>query len=338
MNNYFGGKKILLIGGTGTIGTEILRKLLRCDVQTVRVFSRDEHKQFNLQLAYDDARLRFLIGDVRDYERVYRAAEGIDIIFNLAALKHVPACEYNPYEAVKTNVLGTQNVIQAAGAQKVSRVVLTSSDKAVSPTNAMGATKLLAERLISSASFSKGSVQTIFCAVRFGNVMGSRGSVIPLFKQQILHERKITLTSPDMTRFMMTGQEAAELTMQAAFQARYGEIFVLKMPILKMGDLAHVVIAETCKKYGLDSGAIHIDPVGPRPGEKMYEELMSAEEAEVAFELEKMYLIAPQSHYESYAFGAERLSPAPKKTYASTGGTALSRDEICDILTAQQLL
>ena len=338
MNEYYQGKRVLLVGGTGTVGTAILKKLLNYDLKALRVFSRDEHKQFNLQSDYSDKRLRFLLGDVRDYERVLRASEDIDIIFNLAALKHVPACEYNPYEAVKTNVLGTQNVIQAAVAQNVERVVLTSSDKAVSPTNAMGATKLLAERLISSATFSQGSSKTMFCAVRFGNIMGSRGSVIPLFKKQILNDRRITLTDPNMTRFMMTCDEAAELTMQAAFNACFGEVFVLKMPVVRMADLADVVIRDVCTKHSLSPDKISIDTIGLRPGEKKYEELMTVEESEFAFDIGKMYLISPQRYYEKYLEMRDSYVQAPRKVYSSETDATLTKDEIRKILCTQQLI
>ncbi|MDR1060727.1 MAG: polysaccharide biosynthesis protein [Clostridiales bacterium] len=338
MDKFFRGKKILIIGGTGTIGTAILEKLLGFDVQAIRIFSRDEHKQFNLQEEHSDRRLRFLLGDVRDYERVCRASEDIDVIFNLAALKHVPACEYNPYEAVKTNVLGAQNVIQAAIAQNVGHVVLSSSDKSVSPTNAMGATKLLAERLILSASNSKGPARTKFCAVRFGNVMGSRGSVIPLFKRQILKSMAITLTNPDMTRFMMSSPDAASLTMDAVRNTRSGEVFVLKMPVVKMSDLAEAVIGETCRKYALDPKGVAIREVGLRPGEKMYEELMTAEEAELAFDLGSMYMIAPQNLYSAYASGSDAPAPAQGRSYSSETEAPLAKEKIREAIAALDLV
>ena len=339
MKQYFQGKKILLAGGTGTIGSAILAKLVNYDIDTIRIFSRDEHKQFFMQTDYkNDKRLRFLLGDVRDYNRVYRAAEDIDIIFHLAAFKHVPACEYNPFEAVKTNVLGTQNIIQASVAQKVRHVVITSSDKAVSPTNAMGATKLLAERLVSSAAYSQGSAETSYCAVRFGNVMGSRGSVIPLFKKQILSKQRITLTDPNMTRFMMTSEEAAALTMEAAFTAKHGEIFVLKMPVIKMGDLAEVVIEETCQKEQLDPKKIKVEVIGLRPGEKMYEEMMTVEESDTAFELEKMYAISSQTFYAKTLKSNPDWIPAAKKGYSSESDTLLTKKEIRDMLLTQHLI
>ena len=338
VNGFFKNKKILLIGGTGSIGTVIMQKLLNYDVNTIRVFSRDEHKQFDMKNQFYDSRLRFLLGDVRDYDRVLRATEGIDVVFNLAALKHVPACEYDPFEAVKTNVIGTQNVIMAAITQNVSNVIITSSDKAVSPTNAMGATKLLAERLVSSAHFSHGSKSTAFCAVRFGNVMGSRGSVIPLFKQQILHHRTVDVTDPSMTRFMMTCDEAAEFTLQAAYMAKYGEIFVLKMPSLKVGDLAEVVIELTCEKYGLDKNEIIRNGIGLRTGEKKYEELMTVEEAEFAYELDKMYMITHQYYYDRYKEADPRIKAAPREVYSSKDTVLLTREEIRDIIIANNLI
>jgi len=338
MKQFFHNKKVLLIGGTGTIGTAILQRLLECDVRTVRVFSRDEHKQFDMQNQYKDKRLRFLLGDVRDYDRVLRAAEGIDVIFNLAALKHVPACEYDPYEAVMTNVFGTQNVIRAAVTQNAGHVVLTSSDKAVSPTNAMGATKLLAERLISTAYFSHGSKKTAFCAVRFGNVLGSRGSVVPLFRRQILTDYRITVTDPSMTRFMMTCDEAADLTIQAASHAKYGEIFVLKMPVLKIGDLSEAVIEMVCDEYGISKDNVGIDTIGSRPGEKPYEELMTYEESEFAFDLDRMYMVSHQYYYNRYLKDDPHLRKAPNKVYSSKDSELMTKEQIKSIIKSKDLI
>jgi FlaA1/EpsC-like NDP-sugar epimerase len=293
----FKDKKILVIGGTGSIGGKITKELLKQNPEVIRVYSRDEYKQFIMQQemsGYD--KLRFLVGDVRDYDRLERALQDIDIVFHTGAMKHVPACEYNPFEAVKTNVIGTQNVINAAIECNVKRVVFTSSDKAVSPPNAMGATKLLAEKLISAANYTKGSAKTIFSAVRFGNVMGSRGSVINLFKDQIKSKGKITVTDPDMTRFMMTLSEAANLTMKAVLNSKGGEVFVLKMPVIRLGDLAEIVIEETCKKIGVDPSSISTEIIGLRPGEKMYEELMTLSETYSAYDIGDMYSITSPLH------------------------------------------
>jgi UDP-N-acetylglucosamine 4,6-dehydratase len=205
-------------------------------------------------------------------------------------MKHVPSCEYNPFEAVQTNVMGTQNVIQAALIQNVKKVLFTSTDKAISPTNTYGATKLTAERLISASQYQKGPKDTVFSSVRFGNVMGSRGSVIPLFKQQILERRVITVTDLEMVRYMMTPIQAITLMLKACDLAQGGEVFVLKMPIIKLSDLVEVLIEEVTKKYGLNY-TTDVKVVGLRPGEKMYEELMSADEVRIAIENEDMYMI-----------------------------------------------
>jgi FlaA1/EpsC-like NDP-sugar epimerase len=202
----------------------------------------------------------------------------------------------------------------------------------------MGATKLLAERLISSAYYSQGAQKTTFCAVRFGNVMGSRGSVIPLFREQILNSRKVTITDPSMTRFMMSCGEAANLTMHAASIAKYGEIFVLKMPTLRVGDLADSVINLTCEKYDLNKSNVSTDVIGLRPGEKMYEELMTEEEAEFAFDLEKTYMIPPHNFYERYIEAAPHIIKAPKRIYSSKDSAPLTRDKIELLLRSQKLI
>jgi len=287
-------KKILITGGTGTIGYSLTKRLLQENPAVIRIFSRDEYKQFNMSMDFqnDSQRLRFLIGDVRDEKRLQRAMEDIDYVFHLAAMKHVPACEYNPFEAVQSNVIGTQNVIQAALYSNVSRVLFTSSDKAVSPANTYGATKLMAERLISAASYQKGPKPTVFASVRFGNVMGSRGSVIPLFKKQILEQNKITVTDLGMTRYMMTPYQAISLMLEANEQAVGGEVFVLKMPIVRLSDLAEIMVEEIPRRYKISS-PIAVEEVGLRPGEKMDEQLMTMDEEIKVEESEYMYVIPP---------------------------------------------
>lgn len=336
--DFFEDKTILIVGGTGSIGRKMTEILIQYNPKVIRIFSRDEYKQFIMEdeLSQYKSKLRFLIGDVRDFERLMKASKGADIIFHLAAMKHVPACEYNPYEAVKTNVIGTQNVVDVAIANKVSHVVLTSSDKAISPTNAMGATKLLAERLISAANFSKGTAKTIFSAVRFGNVMGSRGSVIPLFKKQILEKRKIKITDSNMTRFMMTITQAAKLTIEACVTSKGGEVFVLKMPVLKLGDLAEAVIEEVCSVYNLDKSSITMENMGLRPGEKMYEELMTEEEGSIAYELPNMYAVMPifDSKEEAYKSYKKVLS----KEYSSDNAKIISKQEIHKIIKDNKLI
>jgi len=288
----FENKNILVIGGTGTIGQALVNKLISCNPKVIRILSRDEFKQYQMQQKLGDCKnIRFLLGDVREKDRVYKAMHNIDIVFDMAALKHVPACEYNPFEAVKTNVLGTQNVIECAIESKVKKVIYASSDKAVSPTNTMGATKLLAERLIASADYWKGGNTPVFAAVRFGNVIGSRGSVVPLWEEQILNKKEITITDPNMTRFMISIDAAVELTLKACEVAKGGEIFVLKMPVIRLGDLAEAVIEMVCGRYGIEPCEVRKKTIGLRPGEKMYEELMTEDESQYVMEYEDMYAV-----------------------------------------------
>lgn len=291
-NNLYFNKKILIIGGTGTIGKQLLMELLKYEPEVVRIFSRDEYKQFELQQEMGNrSNIRYLIGDVRDQQRLLMAMEDIDFVFHLAAMKHVPACEYNPFEAVKTNVIGTQNVIQAALDAGVKRVLFTSTDKAIAPTNAYGATKLTAERLISAANYQKGPKNTIFSSVRFGNVMGSRGSVIPLFKKQIIEKGYVTVTNKEMLRYMMTPKQAISLMIKANAIAYGGEVFVLKMPVIRLQDLVEIIVEEMENQYS--SNRVDIKEIGLRPGEKMYEELMTEDEGRIALETEEMYIIRP---------------------------------------------
>lgn len=292
MRDFFYNKKVLIIGGTGTIGQSILKSILADGPEVVRVLSRDEHKQFELQQEWKEyTNIRYLIGDVRDYERLRRAMQDIDYVFHCAAMKHVPSCEYNPFEAVQTNILGTQNVIQASIDCKVAKTVFTSTDKAIAPTNTYGASKLMAERLISAAQYYGSAGKTIFSAVRFGNVMGSRGSVIPLFQKQIQEQSRITVTQKDMSRFMMTLKQATDLTIASLMQAQGGEVFVLKMPVIRIQDLAECVIEEVCHRMNRPISSVSIDEIGLRPGEKMYEELMTLEESVHAMDLGEMFVI-----------------------------------------------
>ncbi|WP_029421616.1 polysaccharide biosynthesis protein [Alicyclobacillus macrosporangiidus] len=320
---FFRGKRILLIGGTGTVGRGLLRALLRFEPRVIRVFSRDEFKQFELQTEYaNHSNIRYLLGDVRDTSRLIRAMEDIDVVFHMAALKHVPACEYNPFEAVQTNIIGTQNVITAAMAAGVGKVIVTSTDKAISPTNTYGATKLVVERLVAAAEHAKGSASTVFSAVRFGNVMGSRGSVIPLIKRQLLERRPVTVTDPGMTRFMMTLTQAVELTLRAAVWSHGGELFILKMPVLRLGDLVEVVRDEVSRKYGVPRG--EVETIGLRPGEKRYEELMTEDESRQAVELDHMFVIPPPHAHWHYADAA----PAAVGTYRSNDIPPIDREQI----------
>lgn len=321
------GKKILVTGGTGTIGEHLVKRLLTENPKVIRIFSRDEYKQYNMQinLSEDKDKLRFLIGDVRDYQRLTRAMEDIDYVFHLAAMKHVPFCEYNPFEAVQTNVIGTQNVIQAAIQNGVKKVLFTSTDKAISPTNTYGATKLTAERLISAAEYQKGPKSTIFSAVRFGNVMGSRGSVIPFFVKQILEQKYVTVTDINMVRYMMTPEQAIALMLKANEMAGGGEVFVLKMPVVKLSDLIDVVIEVTKNKYGI-STEIDIKEIGLRPGEKMFEELMTIDEHRLALETPEMYII-PSVFTEHKRQYANAVLAGQKNTYTQISETDIISKE-----------
>ncbi|MCB2288861.1 SDR family NAD(P)-dependent oxidoreductase [Clostridium sp. CS001] len=336
---YYTGKKILIIGGTGTIGHGLINELMEQEPSVIRIFSRDEYKQFVMENELDsDKRFRFLIGDVRDYERVERAMNDIDIVFNLAAMKHVPACEYNPSEAIKTNVIGMENVIKAAMHNNVKCVVFTSSDKAINPANSYGATKLLAEKLVQAANFNKGNCRTKFVAVRFGNVMGSRGSVIPLFKKQISENRKITITDAEMTRFMMTLSQAVNLIMDASEKSIGGETFVLKMPVIKLYDLAEVVVEETCNKLNISREEVNLQTIGLRAGERKFEELMTREESEVAYDLGNMYAVLSLAHAGSCNEEYQKYKKAKVGSYNSSDENILSKEEVRTLLKEEDLV
>jgi FlaA1/EpsC-like NDP-sugar epimerase len=261
--------------------------------------------------------------------------EDIDYVFHTAAMKHVSFCEYNPFEAVLTNIIGTYNVIKAAKHQNVKKVVFTSTDKAISPTNNYGATKLSAEKLISSAEYSKGSGKTVFSSVRFGNVMGSRGSVIPLFVKQVREGKALTVTDLSMTRFMMTIEQATKLTIESLKISQGGETFILKMPVIKLKDLAEIVVQETSKKYGIDPSTVNIVEIGLKPGEKRYEELMTYDESLSAFDLPDLYIIpspfAPIKSYED----ASRPEPG---TYSSEGQIPLTKEQVRNTIIEQNLI
>jgi FlaA1/EpsC-like NDP-sugar epimerase len=343
MKNVFKNKKILITGGTGSIGLEIIRGLLKYEPMVVRILDVDETKQFEIQQEYEGYdNVRFLLGDVRDKERLRRAVEDIDIIFHTAALKHVLACEYNPFEAVKTNVIGIQNLIDVAMDEEVEKVIFTSSDKAVNPTNVMGATKLLAERLITSANYYKGTRKTIFSSVRFGNVLGSRGSVIPLFKKQIVNGGPVTITNKEMTRFIMPMQEAINLLFKATELAQGGEIFVFKMKAIKIRDLAEVMIEELAPNFGYSPNKVKMEIIGNKPGEKLYEELMTEDEARRASESEDLFILFPEMEELSYIDKSSypSTSQAEIKAYTSKDEKHLNltKEEIKEMLYQENLI
>lgn len=296
MKTAFQGKDILVTGGTGSIGSEIVKQLLEYDVEKVRVFDINESGLFHLEEKLKDGsknynKVRYLVGDVRDPSRLKLALKDVDIVFHAAALKHVPLCEYNPYEAVKTNVTGTENVMEASRDSGVQKVITISTDKAVNPINTMGATKLLAEKITLNAEM--GEFKTKFSCVRFGNVLNSIGSVIPLFQRQIAKGGPVTLTSDEMTRFFMSMPDAVNLVLRAANIMEGREIFILKMSAIRIIDLAEAMIDSLATKYGYRPSEIKVLKIGRRPGEKLHEELLTEDEIKHVEEVEDMYILRP---------------------------------------------
>jgi FlaA1/EpsC-like NDP-sugar epimerase len=286
----FKDKKVIVTGGTGSIGSEIVRQLLNMNVAQVRIYSNDEYQQFKLMEELGpNPRLRFLLGDIRDKDRMDHAFAGADICYHAAALKHVPICEYNPFEAVKTNVLGSQYVIELAIKHNLEKVIAISTDKAVDPSSVLGTTKLIMEKLFTSAKYITADSRTKFASVRFGNVLRSRGSVLETWEKQINEGGPVTVTDPNMTRFFMETSDAINLILKATEIMQGREIFVLKMKKTNMGDLAK----ETVKKFAGDK-KIEIKVIGARPGEKLYEKLLSEVELESTMETEDMFVILPE--------------------------------------------
>lgn len=293
--NFFENKIILVIGGTGSIGSEIVSQILNYNPKTIRILSNSENELWEARLRFKDSidKLRFLLGDVRDYERIMRAVNDVDYIFNAAAIKHVPISEYNPMEAINVNIHGVENIIEVAFKSNVKKLIHISTDKAVAPTTVMGATKMLAERLCISRELTKGNYKTVISCVRFGNVLGSRGSIIPLIKAQIRNNNMVTLTDESMMRFFISLSQAVDLILKAAYIAHGGEIFILKMPTILIKDLIEAIIEEYCPKIGKNPSSIEIKTIGPRLGEKLNEELISAAEYSSCYETDEMYIIQP---------------------------------------------
>jgi FlaA1/EpsC-like NDP-sugar epimerase len=291
-DNFFKNKIILVTGGVGSIGSEIAKKLLEHDPKLVRIFDNNETGLFDLEQNLQSKKIRLLVGDVRDAGRLKRAMENVNIVFHAAALKHVPLCEYNPFEAVQTNVIGTQNVIDACLEARVDRMVNISTDKAVNSPNVMGATKLLAERLVTAAHHYQGKTKTFFSSVRFGNVLNSRGSIVPLFHQQIKKGGPVTVTNPDMIRFVMSIPKAVDLVLKSAEIAMGGEVSILKMSAVRVSDFAEAMIEELAPKYGHNPKNIKIKIIGERIGEKFCEELITENEAKNAHETDEMFTIS----------------------------------------------
>lgn len=290
----FQQKTLLITGGTGSFGNAVLQRFLPSELREIRVFSRDEKKQDDMRKRYAHPKLKFYIGDVRDAGSVAAAMRGVDFCFHAAALKQVPSCEFHPMEAVRTNVLGTENVLNAAIQAGVSRVVCLSTDKAVYPINAMGISKAMMEKVMVAASRNLGDSRTIICGTRYGNVMASRGSVIPLFVQQVLNGHPITITDPAMTRFMMTLDDAVNLVLFAFEHGANGDIFVQKAPAATVEVLAQAIL----RAMGRDEHEIRV--IGTRHGEKLYETLLSREERSCAADMGSYYRVSPDGRDLNY--------------------------------------
>lgn len=343
--NVLRNKRIFITGVCGTVGAELVRQLLAdTDSSPAEIIGIDnnESELFFLDQCYaSDLRARFLVADVRDRSNLTRLLRGIDIVFHVAALKHVVLCERSPFEAVQTNIHGVQNIISAALENDVERVIFTSSDKAVNPTNVMGTSKLMGERLITAANSSERVGRTILASTRFGNVLGSRGSVLPIFQRQIENGGPITLTDENMTRFVMSLSDSVRLVIDSATLARGGEVFITKMPVIRIRDLAEVMIDVLAPVYGYRSPDIEIKEIGSKPGEKLYEELMNVEEIRRAVELRRYFSLLPafRGLYKSIEYTyADMVNREVSNPYVSSEESPLSRSELRAFLETNNLL
>ena len=323
----FEGCVLLITGGTGSFGYTVLKRFLNTNVKEIRVFSRDEQKQEDMRINLNNEKIKFYIGDVRDYSSLKEAMVGVDYVFHAAALKQVPSCEFYPMEAVRTNILGTENVLNAGIDAKVKKIIVLSTDKAVYPINAMGQSKALMEKVMLAKARTLSSHETILCATRYGNVMASRGSVIPLFVSQLLEGKSITITDPNMTRFLMTLEASVDLVLHAFHHARQGDIFVQKSPACTVADLGQALIE-------LFKGKSKIHIIGTRHGEKLYETLVSREEMSKAEDMGMYYRIVADNrdlNYKKYFVeGEERLSTLDD--YTSHNTTRLDTNRIKELL------
>jgi UDP-N-acetylglucosamine 4,6-dehydratase len=323
----FKDKTLLITGGTGSFGNAVLKRFLKTEVREIRVFSRDEKKQEDMRIGYASPKLKFCIGDVREYDSVASAMVGVDYVFHAAALKQVPSCEFYPLEAIRTNALGTENVLSAAVAAHVQRVIVLSTDKAVYPINAMGISKAMMEKLMVAKSRIASPDGTIMCGTRYGNVMASRGSVIPLFVEQIKQGRPLTVTDPNMTRYMMVIDDAVDLVVYAYEHGNPGDIFVRKDPAATMGTLA-----EALKQIFRADNPIKV--MGTRHGEKLYETLLTREEMTKAKDCGDYFRIVPDTRDMNYNLyfteGEKRISE--QQDYTSHNTRRLNVEEMAELL------
>ncbi len=323
----FKNKKLMITGGTGSFGHAVLEKFLNTDVEEIRIFSRDEKKQDDMRIALNNNKLKFYIGDVRNYDSIWQAVKGVDYVFHAAALKQVPSCEFYPLEAINTNILGSENVMNASIDRGVKRLVMLSTDKAVYPINAMGISKAMMEKLMIAKARMQDDSNTIICATRYGNVMASRGSVIPLFVDQLKSDKSLTITDPNMTRFLMSLEDSVDLVLHAFEHGQQGDIFVQKAPASTVSDLAKA-LKELFKKNN------PIQVIGTRHGEKLYESLVSREEMVKAEDMGDYYRIPADNRDLNYAQyfneGEEKISN--EEDYTSHNTKRLSISEVKALL------
>ncbi|HGU1129669.1 TPA: polysaccharide biosynthesis protein, partial [Escherichia coli] len=324
----FKNKRLMITGGTGSFGNTVLKRFLKTDVKEIIVFSRDEKKQEDMRIALGDSKVKFYIGDTRCYTSIEQAMRGVDYVFHAAALKQVPSCEFYPMEAIKTNILGTENVLNAAIANNVKRVVLLSTDKAVYPINAMGMSKAMAEKvLIAKSRMIDADKGPVLCATRYGNVMASRGSVIPLFIDKIKNNQELTITDPKMTRFLMSLEDSVDLVLHAFENGQQGDIFVQKAPASTIEDLAQAI-------KGLFNSEASNKIIGTRHGEKLYETLVSREEMVKAQDMGKYYRIPADNrdlNYDKYILDG-KVEANNIDDYTSHNTTRLSVKEVTELL------
>ncbi len=343
-HSFYSGKRILITGACGSIGSKLVTLLLQGRQNAAEVIGIDNNESglFLLeQQLLQETKARFFLADIRDREKLSRMMRGVDIVFHAAAFKHVVLCERSPFEAVQTNILGVQNIIEAACENNVEKVIFTSSDKAVNPTNVMGTSKLMGERLITAANSGTFAGSPVFSSTRFGNVLGSNGSVVPVFHRQIAEGGPVTLTHRDMTRFIMNTDQAVALVLDSAVLARGGGVFITKMPVIRILDLAEVMIEELAPAYGYRPEDIELVEIGTKPGEKLYEELMSEEETRRAIELDKYFVVLPafRGMYRQITYQYQDVvSDTVTNPYNSANEQPLSKEELRSFLAEANLL
>lgn len=336
----FEGVRVLVTGACGTVGSEIVDQVRAAGAAEIIGIDNNEAQVFFDSERYkDDPSVEIVLADLRNALKLRDRMDGVDVVLHAAALKNVPVCEESPNEAIDTNVVGTQNVIDAAIAVGVQRVLFTSTDKAVNPTTVMGTSKLMAERLTTAANAQRRGSTPVFASTRFGNVLGSAGSVLPLFKRQITAGGPVTLTDPGMTRFIMTLADATALVLQSLFMARGGEVFITKMPVARIDHLAEVMIEEIAPASGLDPASVPIEIIGSRPGEKLYEELMNTEEVRRAVDIGDFLVVRPAlaSKYRFVDYTWPDEVPADN-AYNSEHEAAMSKEELREYLLVNGLL